>query len=84
MLVFRKILRTYEMDEPYIGRIQEYIAEVYLTLQAKTPQNGQTHSICPLLPTNCLSVFDHFLELALKGLRSCQTHIFFLCQTHTM
>ena len=21
------------------------------------------------LPTNCLSVFDHFVELALKGLR---------------
>ena len=27
------------------------------------------------LPTNCLSVFDNFVELALKGLTSC------LCQT---
>ena len=24
------------------------------------------------LPTNCLSVFDHFVGLALKGLKSCQ------------
>ena len=41
----------------------------YLTFQASTPQNGQTHStISRLLPKNCLSVFDHFLELALNGL----------------
>ena len=26
-----------------------------------------TQTICRLLPTNCLSVFDHFAELALKG-----------------
>ena len=29
-----------------------------------------THTICQLLPTNCLSVLDHFVELALKGLRA--------------
>ena len=28
-----------------------------------------------LLPTDCLSVFDHFLGLALKGLTSIQRHI---------
>ena len=28
------------------------------------------HSPRRLLPTNCLSVFDHFVGLALKGLRS--------------
>ena len=39
-----------------------------LTLQAPTPQNGQTHlNNCLLLPTNCLSVFDHFVGLALEG-----------------
>ena len=27
-----------------------------------------TQTICRLLPTNCLSVFDHFVGLALKGL----------------
>ena len=32
------------------------------------PQNGQTHS--NNLPTNCLSVFDHFVKLVLKGLKS--------------
>ena len=33
-----------------------------------TPQNGQPHSIRRLLPTNRLSVFEHFVGLALKGL----------------
>ena len=28
-----------------------------------------TQTIRRLLPTNCLSVFDHFMGLALKGLR---------------
>ena len=28
-----------------------------------------TQAIRRVLPTNCLSVFDHFVELALKGLR---------------
>ena len=27
------------------------------------------------LPTNCLSVFDHFMNLAVKGLSSSQSHI---------
>ena len=27
-----------------------------------------TQTICRLLPTNCLSVFDYFVGLALKGL----------------
>ena len=37
-----------------------------------TPQNGQalTQTICWLLPTNCLSVFDHFVRLALNGLKN--------------
>ena len=34
-----------------------------------TPQNGQhTQTIRRLLPTNCLSVFDCFVGLVLKGL----------------
>ena len=28
----------------------------------------QNQTIRRLLPTNCLSVFDHFMRLALKGL----------------
>ena len=34
-----------------------------LTLSATIPQNGQTHS------SNCLSMFDHFVGLVLKGLK---------------
>ena len=41
-----------------------------LTLQARTPQNGHTWTIRRLLPTNCLSVFDDFVGLALKGLKT--------------
>ena len=38
-----------------------------LTLWAPISQNGQTHS--NNLSANCLSVFDHFVGLALKELR---------------
>ena len=30
-----------------------------------------THTIRRFLPTNCLSVFDHFVGLALKALTAC-------------
>ena len=35
-------------------------------------QNGQTYSIRRLLPKNCLSLFDHFMGLKLKGLTESQ------------
>ena len=38
-----------------------FIFDRFLTLYAPTTQNGQKQ-------TNCLSVFDHFVGLALKGL----------------
>ena len=35
-----------------------------------------TQTIRLLFPTNCLSVFDHFVGLALRGLRkTCQTYM---------
>ena len=34
-----------------------------------------TQTVRQLLPTNCLSVFDHFVLLALKGLRKRNEHI---------
>ena len=44
----------------------------FLTLKAPISQNGQTHSnnLSAKLPTNCLSVFDHFVGFTLKGLSS--------------
>ena len=39
-----------------------------LTLEVSTPENGHTQTIRRQQPTNCLSVFDHFVTLALKGL----------------
>ena len=42
----------------------------YLTLEALTPQNGQTHSA-----DEFLSVFDHSVGLALKGLKDIQENI---------
>ena len=42
-----------------------------LTLYAPTLQNGQTHSHnLSATPTNCLSVFGHFVGLALKGINT--------------
>ena len=39
-----------------------------LTLKVPTPHNGQTQTIRRQLPMNCLSMIDHFVGLALKGL----------------
>ena len=36
-----------------------------------------TQTIRRLLPTNCLSVFEHFVGLALKGLRYLNYFMFF-------
>ena len=43
----------------------------YLTLQAPTPQNGQTHSNNSSATADelFLSVLNHFMGLALKGLK---------------
>ena len=37
----------------------------------------ESQTIRRLLPTNCLSVFDHFMGLALKGLRNSSIGISF-------
>ena len=42
-------------------------SKLTVTVQAPTPQNDQI--IRQFLPTNCLSVFDHFVGLVLKGLK---------------
>ena len=49
-------------------RTIKFLAVFQEILEAPTPQNGQTHSqtIRRLLPSNCLSVFDHFVGLTLK------------------
>ena len=41
---------------------------VPLTLELASPQNGQTHLNNSLAVADKLSVFDHFVRLALKGL----------------
>ena len=51
---------------PFSGN--HYLKKI-LPLPAPTPQNGKhTQTICCQKPTNCLSVFDHFVGLAFKGL----------------
>ena len=43
----------------------------FLTIEAPIPQNGQTlKQFVGNLPMNCLSVFNHFVKLTLKGLIS--------------
>ena len=41
----------------------------FLTLYVPSTKSGQTQSIYRPLPKNCLSVFDHFVGLTLKGLK---------------
>ena len=45
---------------------------ILLTLQAPTPQKWSKtlKQFVEKLPTNCLSVFDHFVGLTHKGLKS--------------
>ena len=48
---------------------QNYLKHNALTLLAPISQNGQTlKQFVGNLPTKCLSVFDHFVGLALNGL----------------
>ena len=43
----------------------------FLTFKRQSNQMVKhTQLICRLLPTNCLSVFDHVVELVFKGLNS--------------
>ena len=45
--------------------------QICLTLKAPIPKNGQTlKQFFGNLSTNCVSVFDHFVKLALKGLKT--------------
>ena len=49
--------------------ISRLIVTMLLTLEASTPQNCQTHqAICRKLPIICLILFDHLVELEIKGL----------------
>ena len=56
-IIFSKHLNSLENFSPATYDIW------WLTLQAPTPQNGQTYS-----NNSSVSVFDHFVRLALKGL----------------
>ena len=56
------------MLESNLGQITNVVFTNPLTLQAPASQNGQKHS------SNCLSVFDHFVGLALKTFRKVATY----------
>ena len=56
-------------DEMLSG--QKHALRLYLNLSEPAPHNGQTYSInsSTVLDELFLSVFDHFVGLALKGLK---------------
>ena len=58
----------YDVFQFYVMCFKVLILFYMLTLQAPTWQNGQTETILLLLPTNCLSMFEYFVVLVLKGL----------------
>ena len=52
-----------------VNLVSGIIATATLNLWAQISQNGETlKQFIGKLPTNCLSVFDHFVGQALKGL----------------
>ena len=54
-----------------MARVYTSIFHSILTLQAPTPEDGQTHSnnsSANEQPPTCVSMFDHFVGLAVKGL----------------
>ena len=60
-----------------------FVAEVTFQHQPhRVVKYAQT--ICRMLPTNCLSVFDHFMGLALKGFKLFPLsikHMSFICSS---
>ena len=86
MFVFRKILRTYYVNDPYLeycitlkwwesNGTKRVNACIFVRGKLIQPSERQPHkivkhihTICRKHPTNCLSEFDHFVGLALKGL----------------
>ena len=52
--------------------IVEYLISVAATLSTNPTKSSNTQTIRRLLPTNCLSVFDHFVGLTLKELKIIQ------------
>ena len=70
MLFWGSLLDHYWLTFPF-----HKVKKTSLTLYAPILQNGQTHlnisseMLHFILPTNCLSVFDHFVGLVLKGLK---------------
>ena len=52
--------------------IVEYLISVAATLSTNPTKLSNTQTIRRLLPTNCLSVSDHFVGLTLKELKAIQ------------
>ena len=66
------LLMSYVHDRCTLTSVYLFLKS-WLTLSASTLQMVKhTQTIRRLLPMNYLSVFDHFVGLALKGLRLCQ------------
>ena len=55
-------------------KVDFLIVDIILVLIALALFNLATHSLHARL-TNCLSLFDHFVELALKGFKELEGHI---------
>ena len=74
------IIKWCSADKPFYSTIKIKTGKMLLTLKRHPHKMVKhTQTIRRLLPTNCLSVFDHFVELALKELRKLHrsTNVFF-------
>ena len=62
------LLKFRSLSNIYDGKIVNTSAKPTNPLIQTTPPNPLTQTIRRLLPTNCLSVFDNFVGLVIKGL----------------
>ena len=58
------------------------LSDIFNPLSANPTKWSNAHKqFVGNLPTNCLSVFDHFVKLALKGLGPSQTGVEFIWES---
>ena len=57
------------MHKAYHDSLQQTILLFFKHLNANPMKWSNTQTISRQKPTNCLSMFDHFVELALKGFK---------------
>ena len=81
--IFVKGIKGFKQSRCRLASVPFTMFIFLLTLYTSTPQNGQVHSNT-LKQTNCLSLLDHFMGLALKRLTPFNTQDCYYFESHVM